>query len=364
MAGSPKNKSKAKRASGNPKKGSAKRSTRRKPAEPKPRDYAREAIAEWRKAAKFGTAALLAGAGTSSKSESADKPPLRERLNPATTEKGGRIGDAADNVLSKLGFLGKAASKMSLGSRAVDKVVPDAITKLQPGGNGSDQAKGKASGDEGSGDQGSEEIDAPVPIQESIDLAVPIRAAYSLATRSEDYPQWSERIESVEDADERHLNVDAKIRGVTRRFEIEIVEEEPEWRLEWDATEGIVHTGVLTFHELAPSLTHLELSVDVEPENPVQRFTRTLHLPERAIRSELHRFKAYAELWQQVEELELPEEPEEDIEEEPEDEFEEEPEDEFEDEELEEEPEDDEDFDEEELDEEELDEEGEPAEMR
>jgi hypothetical protein len=308
--------------------------------------YAREALTEWRKAARFGAAALLASGGVASK-ESKDKPPLKKRLNPATTEKGGRIGDAADNLLSRLGFLGKAASKFSLGSRAVDKVVPDAVSKLQPSGDG---------GPTGNGSRGH----PPVPIQESIELAVPLRAAFALATRIEDFPQWSDRIQNAEEIDETGVAVDLTTRGVDRSVEVEITDVQPPFRIEWEATEGHDHAGVLTFHELAPSLTHLELSLDVEPQSPVQKLTRSIHLPERAIRTELHLFKAWAELWQEVEDVEPPEEEaeeepeaEEDLEEEPqdeeepEDEFEEEPSDEFED--------------EEDFEEEDVDEEGEPA---
>ena len=348
-----------------------------------PAEYAREALTEWGKAARFGAAALVAsggGAAKNAKSKSKDeKPPLKERLNPATTEKGGRVGDAADNLLSKLGFLGKAASKFSLGSRAVDKVVPDAVSKLQPSG-------------EGGGASGNGSHDHPqVPIQESIDVAVPIHAAWALAMRFEDFPQWSDRIEQAEETDEG-VAAEVRMLGVPRSVEVRITEEQPEWRLEWEAAKGVEHGGMLTFHELAPSLTHVELSIDIEPESLVQRLGRSIHLPERAIRAELHLFKAWAELWQEVEDIEPPEEPEEpedeadleeepedeeelEDEEEPEDEYDDEPEDEYEepedeyddeledeDEEFEEEPEgefvdeEDEDFDEEGLDEE-----GEPA---
>jgi Polyketide cyclase / dehydrase and lipid transport len=309
-------------------------------AQPSASDYAREAASEWGRAARFGAAALLAsgakGAGGKA-AKSADKPPLKERLNPATTEKGGKVGDAADNLLSKLGFVGKAASKLSLGSRAIDKVLPDSLSRLQPSGEG---------------DGGGVADNPPVPIQESIDVAVPIGAAYALATRFEDHPQWSDRIKSAEEIDDTHVAFEVKVVGLPREIEIEITEEQPEWRLEWEATDGIEHGGMLTLHELAPSLTRVELSIDMEPEGVVERLGRSIHLPERAIRTELHRFKAWAELWQEVEDIEPPEEPEEgageledEFDEEPEDEFDEEPEDE---EELEEEPEDEgEDFEEE-----------------
>src|SRR5262249_19111285 len=136
-----------------------------------------------------------------------DKPPLKERLNPATTQKGGKVGDAADNLLSKLGFLGKTASKLSLGSRPGGKVVPDAATKARPpGGKKSSGGKQKAA-PEGDAEH------PPIPIQESIDLAVPIRSAFALATRFEDFAQWSDRIESAEETDDDHVALDLKMRG-------------------------------------------------------------------------------------------------------------------------------------------------------
>ena len=339
MAGSPKKSKPTKAAARKP-------ASRRAKADPSAGDYARQALSEWRKAVRFGAAAVLA---SGVKGASADKPPLKERMNPATTEKGGRIGDAADRMLSKLGFLGKSASKLSLGSRVVDKVVPDAVSNLQPKGGDDVGAKGKAETAVSGNGQAEH---APVPIQESIDLAVPIHAAYALVTRFEDYPEFSERISSAKENDETHLAFEVKVFGVSRSIEVEITEEQPEWRIEWEATDGMEHGGMLTLHELAPSLTRAELSIDIEPESTIQRLTRSIHLPERAIRVELHRFKAYAELWQEVEDLEPPEEeeppeqadqgPEDEIEEEPEDEFDEEPEDEFE-----EEPEDEEEFEEE-----------------
>src|SRR4051812_13294408 len=171
-----KSKTTRKASSATKKPGSAKRVTKGA-GRASPGEYAREALSEWRKAARFGAAALVAsGTGDGKSKSKSEKPPLKERLNPATTQKGGRVGDAADNLLSRLGFLGKAASKVSLGSRAVDKVVPDAVTKLQPGG-----------GDGKAATTNESEEHPAIPIQEAIDLAVPIESAFALATRFEDF---------------------------------------------------------------------------------------------------------------------------------------------------------------------------------
>ena len=246
-----------------------------KGAERRPGEHAREAVAEWGKAARLTGAALSPLARRAA-----------ARLSPGGTEKGGRMGDAADAVLAKMGRPGKLASKIGAGSRLVEKA--------RPGKNGA--------GSNGNGSGG----DLPVPIQESIEIAVPIRVAYALATRFEDYPEFSDRADAAEAIDEDTVRFELKLHGGHRRLEIEILDRRAGERLEWRSTEGPQHSGVVSFHELAPRLTHLELSVEIEPEGMVQRLTRTAHLTERAIRSELHRFKAYAELWQDEEELDEP----------------------------------------------------------
>src|SRR4051812_47918512 len=132
--------------------------------------------------------------------KSGKKPPLKKRLNPADTEKGGRVGDATDVLLSKLGFIGKSASKLSLGSRAVNRLLPDAVSRLLP------DAVSNGEGPHG----------PPVSIQESVDVAVPLGVVFSLATRFEDYPEFSERILDAEEVDEEHVAFDTKLRGGSR----------------------------------------------------------------------------------------------------------------------------------------------------
>lgn len=246
-------------------------------AERRPSEYAREAVSEW------GKAARLTGATLSPLAKRAVK-----RLVPSKSEKGGRIGDAADAVLSKMGKPGKVASKVGVGSRLIEKALPS--------GNG---ASANGSGTNGNGSGGN----LPVPIQESIEVAVPIRTAYALATSFDRYADFLEHVEAVESGDATGAAFDVKLHGSHRTIEIEILDSEEGRRVEWCGTEGQEHSGVVSFHELAPNLTHLELSVEIEPKGMVQRLTRTAHLTERAIRSELHRFKAYAELWQDEEDV-------------------------------------------------------------
>ena len=254
-----------------------------------PAAYAQEAVSEWGSAARYGLRAVLARRHEAKH----DQPPLRERLNPSRTDKGGRLGDAADLVLSKMGAGGKLASKGSLGSRVVER--------LRAGGEDDGPGNGAAQGSQD--DDGNGLVaDAPMPIQESMDVAVPLKTAFALCRDFEEYPTFLDHVERAERLDETHVAFLAKVRGRRRELEVELLDERPNERLDWQCSKGLEHSGVISFHPLAPRLTRLELTIEFDPRGLVERVTRRVHLTDRAVREELHRFKAYAELWEEPDE--------------------------------------------------------------
>ena len=104
------------------------------------------------------------------------------------------------------------------------------------------------------------------------------------------------RLESVEQVDDATVGFEAKFWGIRRRFEAEIVEQKPDERIEWDVSQGVAHTGVVTFHELAERLTRIEVTLDIEPSGLIEKAGRGWRFAKRGVRGDLHRFKAYAEL--------------------------------------------------------------------
>lgn len=268
-------------------------------AEKSAAEYGREAVSHWSEAARFAARALA-----ERKREKNTTGSLTEELTPGekvTSE----AGELADAVLAKFGKTGKLAAKAGVGRRAVKHLLPEG---MESGGGGNEEEdEGGSEGEEG-GTRAEAEDDhlfdqtAPMPIQESIDVAVPVAAVFDLCTRFEELPRFCERIDAVEVEDDTHLAVDAKIGTRQRELAIEIVGEEPEERLDWDCADGFEHTGVLSFHPLAPRLTRLELTIEPASEGTIERALRMLGLPERAIRQELRRFKAYAELWDEANE--------------------------------------------------------------
>jgi uncharacterized membrane protein len=88
---------------------------------------------------------------------------------------------------------------------------------------------------------------------------------------------------------------------LTRQFQAEIVQQRPDERIEWNVTEGPSHTGVVTFHELAPRLTRVEVSLDFDPHGMLEKMARGMRFTKRAVRADLHRFKAIVELDEEAE---------------------------------------------------------------
>jgi cobalamin biosynthesis protein CobT len=135
-----------------------------------------------------------------------------------------------------------------------------------------------------------------MPVQQAVDVAVPIETAYNQWTQFEEWPQFMHRVTRVTMDDDCTVSFATKIWGKTKEFEAQIETQRPDERIKWRVSKGITHTGVVTFHELAPRLTRIELNVDVEPGSLLEKAARGMRHIKRAMRADLHRFKAFIEM--------------------------------------------------------------------
>jgi uncharacterized membrane protein len=135
-----------------------------------------------------------------------------------------------------------------------------------------------------------------MPVQQAIDVAVPVETAYNQWTQFEDWPEFMHRVTRVTMDDDCTVSFATKIWGKTKEFEAQIETQRPDERIKWRVSQGISHTGVVTFHELAPRLTRIELNVDVEPGSLIEKAARGMRHIKRAMRADLHRFKAFIEM--------------------------------------------------------------------
>jgi uncharacterized membrane protein len=203
---------------------------------------------------------------------------------------------AGGSTSEKAAELGKKAKgKATEGAKEVVSDVADEKLGSKLGGLGSLFHK---NGDDSDSDEATEAHGSGrrMPIQQSVDVAVPINEAYDQWTRFEDWPEFMHRVDSVQQTDDSTVHFSTKVWGITKEFDAEIVEQRPDERIEWHTEEGLTHSGVVTFHELAPRLTRIEVSLDVKPDSLLEKAGRGMRFTKRAVRGDLHRFKAYVEM--------------------------------------------------------------------
>jgi uncharacterized membrane protein len=247
---------------------------------------------------------------------------FKSKLNPLPSRKSsplsGAKGVAAGAGLAALAPLAKKGvdavrSKgdgpgigSQLGEKVGEKVKETVSQKVDEAGGAGGLAKQAAGGllGIGGGDGGGDGAEGVgkgrrMPVQQSCDVAVPVETAYNQFTQYEEWPNFMHRVTRVTQEDPCTVSFASKIWGVTKEFQADIETQRPDERVKWRVSQGITHTGVVTFHELAPRLTRIELTLDVDPGSLIEKFARGARHVKRAARADLHRFKAFIEMQEQ-----------------------------------------------------------------
>ena len=94
-------------------------------------------------------------------------------------------------------------------------------------------------------------------VEETIEVEVPVQTAYNQWTQFEEFPRFMEGVESVKQLDDTHLRWRAEIGGETREWNAEIIEQQPDRRIAWRATDGDGPHGVVTFRPIGDGKTEL-----------------------------------------------------------------------------------------------------------
>ena len=77
-------------------------------------------------------------------------------------------------------------------------------------------------------------------VTESITVNCPISTVYNQWTQFEEFPQFMEGIQSVQQLDDTHVHWVAEIRGESREWTTEITEQQPDEKVAWKTIEGEV----------------------------------------------------------------------------------------------------------------------------
>ncbi|WP_330460943.1 SRPBCC family protein [Streptomyces sp. NBC_00820] len=133
-------------------------------------------------------------------------------------------------------------------------------------------------------------------VRESVEVDVPVRTAYNQWTQFEEFPNFMEGVEAVEQLDDTHNHWITKMGGIRRDFDTEIVDQLADDRITWRSISGDTRqSGSVRFQSLGNDRTRVELVMDVEPTDPVETVADWIGVIDRRVKGDMRRFKEFIE---------------------------------------------------------------------
>lgn len=132
-------------------------------------------------------------------------------------------------------------------------------------------------------------------IEKRIMVNVPVSVAYNQWTQFEEFPHFMGGVKKVTQLSDDRLQWVAEIGGVKREWEAKVLEQVPDQKVSWAATEGATNAGAVTFEDLGGGQTSIRLELEYEPEGMVEKIGDKLNVVEKQAEGDLERFKAFIE---------------------------------------------------------------------
>ncbi|MFE4544374.1 SRPBCC family protein [Arthrobacter sp. NPDC056727] len=132
-------------------------------------------------------------------------------------------------------------------------------------------------------------------IEKRILVNVPVSTAYNQWTQFEEFPHFMGGVRKVTQLSDDRLEWVAEIAGVKRKWEARILEQKPDQKVAWAATEGATNAGSVEFEDVGGGQTSIRLFIDYEPEGLVEKIGDKLHVVEHQAEADLKRFKEFIE---------------------------------------------------------------------
>ncbi|MCA4134574.1 SRPBCC family protein [Arthrobacter sp. M4] len=132
-------------------------------------------------------------------------------------------------------------------------------------------------------------------IEKRVLVDVPVKTAYNQWTQFEDFPHFMGGVESVRQLSDDRLHWVAEIAGMKRSWDARIVEQLPDRKIAWEATEGARNAGSVLFEDAGNGQTAIQLVLEYDPEGLLENAADKLHLIENQAEADLKRFKEFIE---------------------------------------------------------------------
>jgi uncharacterized membrane protein len=135
----------------------------------------------------------------------------------------------------------------------------------------------------------------PRVIAESIEVDVPVRTAYDQWTQFEEFPRFMDGVEEVRQLDDTLLHWVSTVGGRRAEWDAKIVEQHPDRQITWVSEDGRTTRGTVSFEEVAPSKTRIELSMSYRTTGLRELAGSAAGIDARRVRGDLERFKTFIE---------------------------------------------------------------------
>jgi len=129
----------------------------------------------------------------------------------------------------------------------------------------------------------------------TIEVDRPVRVVYDQWTQFEDFPDFMNGVEDVQQIDDTHNHWRVSIAGVEREFDTTITDQSPDSHIAWHSTSGSKVAGDVRFMPLDAGRTRVEIDLDFEPSGAVEKIGDALGVVKMEQAADLRRFKEFIE---------------------------------------------------------------------
>jgi uncharacterized membrane protein len=131
-----------------------------------------------------------------------------------------------------------------------------------------------------------------VNILETIDVPVPRQVAYDKWTQFQDIPNFTRKVEKVDQKEDVKVEWKAQVFLSHRTWQATIKEQVPDERIVWESSGEKGHVdGAVTFHELAPDLTRILMTLEYHPQGFFEKTANLWRAQGRRARADMRQFR-------------------------------------------------------------------------
>ncbi|OUM41680.1 SRPBCC family protein [Arthrobacter agilis] len=131
-------------------------------------------------------------------------------------------------------------------------------------------------------------------VEETVVVNLPVTTVYNQWTQFEEFPHFMGGVKQITQLGDDRMEWVAEIGGVRRQWEARIVEQVPDRKVSWAATEGATNAGSVSFDDLGGT-TRVNLVLEYEPEGLVEKVGDKLNVVENQAKKDLENFKEFIE---------------------------------------------------------------------